>query len=228
MTDQPSATIRVVHTPWLLAAVLPLAAVAHSPAPPRRRRSGAQATSRTDGADASPASPPATSTSRACCRARSPPPWFIATPDTSSGTPRSSARTMGRTTCSTRAGPWRWGSTRGRRTRRSPGRLRSSLTAPSRSRRSCWRRAAARTGTATPSSTPRSSATAGSSISTTRATAAPTPGGPDRPTRGMSDEEWWVHRNHQRIGVATADHPGGPWTRRDTPLLDVGPDTSTS
>jgi lysophospholipase L1-like esterase len=48
---------------------------------------------------------------------------------------------------------------------------------------------------------------------------------PDRPTRGMSDEEWWLHRNHQRIGVATADHPGGPWTRRDTPLLDVGPDT---
>jgi len=37
-----------------------------------------------------------------------------------------------------------------------------------------------------------------------------------------SSEEWWTHRNHQRIGVAVADTPGGPWQRFDHPLLDVG------
>ncbi len=26
----------------------------------------------------------------------------------------------------------------------------------------------------------------------------------------MSSEEWWIHRNHQRIGVAVADLPHGP------------------
>ncbi|CDF79834.1 glycoside hydrolase (GH117) [Formosa agariphila KMM 3901] len=31
----------------------------------------------------------------------------------------------------------------------------------------------------------------------------------------------WEHRNNQRIGVAVADHPNGPWTRLDTPVLDV-------
>ncbi len=35
--------------------------------------------------------------------------------------------------------------------------------------------------------------------------------------------EWWVHRNNQRIGVAVADSPAGPWRRFDQPLLDVGP-----
>jgi hypothetical protein len=29
------------------------------------------------------------------------------------------------------------------------------------------------------------------------------------------------HRNNQRIGVAVADHPGGPWNRFDKPLIDV-------
>lgn len=38
-----------------------------------------------------------------------------------------------------------------------------------------------------------------------------------------SAEEWWTHRNNQRIGVAVADSPSGPWQRRDQPLLDVGP-----
>lgn len=33
-----------------------------------------------------------------------------------------------------------------------------------------------------------------------------------------------IHRNNQRIGVAIADHPAGPWTRSDKPLLDVTPD----
>lgn len=34
----------------------------------------------------------------------------------------------------------------------------------------------------------------------------------------------WVHRNNQRIGVAFAESPNGPWTRGDTPVLDVSPD----
>lgn len=33
----------------------------------------------------------------------------------------------------------------------------------------------------------------------------------------------WTHRNNQRIGVAVADNPAGPWTRTDTPLLDCTP-----
>ncbi len=47
---------------------------------------------------------------------------------------------------------------------------------------------------------------------------------PDRAIPGSS-EEWWVHRNNQRIGVAVADSLEGPWTRNDKPLLDVGPET---
>jgi hypothetical protein len=35
--------------------------------------------------------------------------------------------------------------------------------------------------------------------------------------------EWWDHRNHQRIGVAVADAPEGPWQRFDRPVLDVTP-----
>ena len=46
----------------------------------------------------------------------------------------------------------------------------------------------------------------------------------DRAIRANS-EEWWRHRNSQRIGVAVADTPAGPWVRRDAPLLDVGPET---
>lgn len=34
----------------------------------------------------------------------------------------------------------------------------------------------------------------------------------------------WTHRNHQRIGVAIADSPNGPWQRSDRPLLDVSGD----
>jgi len=33
----------------------------------------------------------------------------------------------------------------------------------------------------------------------------------------------WIHRNNQRIGVAVADHPNGPWQRSDVPLIDVTP-----
>ncbi|MEM6697856.1 MAG: glycoside hydrolase family protein, partial [Bacteroidota bacterium] len=31
----------------------------------------------------------------------------------------------------------------------------------------------------------------------------------------------WVHRNNQRIGVAVADSPNGPWKRFDQPVLDI-------
>jgi len=31
----------------------------------------------------------------------------------------------------------------------------------------------------------------------------------------------WVHRNNQRIGVAVADSPDGPWRRFDGPVIDV-------
>lgn len=41
----------------------------------------------------------------------------------------------------------------------------------------------------------------------------------------MKDPDWWSQRNSQRIGVAVADHPGGPWRRMDKPLIDTGPET---
>jgi hypothetical protein len=34
----------------------------------------------------------------------------------------------------------------------------------------------------------------------------------------------WTHRNHQRIGVALADSPAGPWTRFDQPVVDISAD----
>jgi beta-xylosidase len=39
------------------------------------------------------------------------------------------------------------------------------------------------------------------------------------------DGDWWTHRNNQRIGLAVADHPSGPWERYDQPLIDVTPDS---
>lgn len=42
-------------------------------------------------------------------------------------------------------------------------------------------------------------------------------------TGNYGDGDWWTHRNHQRIGVAVADHPAGPWQRSDRPLIDVSP-----
>jgi len=36
----------------------------------------------------------------------------------------------------------------------------------------------------------------------------------------------WTHRNHQRIGVAVADSPFGPWQRFDKPVLDTSSDTN--
>lgn len=35
----------------------------------------------------------------------------------------------------------------------------------------------------------------------------------------------WVHRNNQRIGVAVADTPNGPWKRFDKPVLDISKDS---
>jgi hypothetical protein len=34
----------------------------------------------------------------------------------------------------------------------------------------------------------------------------------------------WTHRNHQRIGVALADSPAGPWQRFDKPVVDISAD----
>ncbi|MCL7762567.1 glycoside hydrolase family protein [Polaribacter sp. Z014] len=31
----------------------------------------------------------------------------------------------------------------------------------------------------------------------------------------------WMHRNNQRVGVAVADSPNGPWKRFDKPVLDI-------
>lgn len=36
----------------------------------------------------------------------------------------------------------------------------------------------------------------------------------------------WQHRNNQRIGVAVADNPNGPWKRSNVPLVDVSADNS--
>jgi len=33
----------------------------------------------------------------------------------------------------------------------------------------------------------------------------------------------WTHRNNQRIGVAVAESPNGPWQRFDKPIVDVSP-----
>ena len=38
------------------------------------------------------------------------------------------------------------------------------------------------------------------------------------------DGQYATHRNHDRIGVAIAEKPGGPWRRLDTPIIDVSPD----
>lgn len=38
--------------------------------------------------------------------------------------------------------------------------------------------------------------------------------------------EWWERRNTQRIGVAVADNPQGPWKRFNTPVLSVSSDST--
>ena len=37
----------------------------------------------------------------------------------------------------------------------------------------------------------------------------------------MKDPGWWVYRNNQRIGVAVASSPLGPWKRPDKPTIDT-------
>ena len=38
----------------------------------------------------------------------------------------------------------------------------------------------------------------------------------------------WSHRNNQRIGVAVASSPGGPWKRFDAPLVDASADSTAA
>lgn len=40
------------------------------------------------------------------------------------------------------------------------------------------------------------------------------------------DGQYPTHRNHDRIGVAMADKPEGPWRRFDEPIIDVSPDAT--
>lgn len=40
------------------------------------------------------------------------------------------------------------------------------------------------------------------------------------------DGNYPTHRNHQRIGVAVADKPEGPWRRFDAPIIDVNTDAT--
>ena len=44
---------------------------------------------------------------------------------------------------------------------------------------------------------------------------------------GFTDKpgEYWEHRNRQRIGIAKADNPYGPWERVNQPLIDVSTDS---
>lgn len=39
----------------------------------------------------------------------------------------------------------------------------------------------------------------------------------------VTEADWWEYRNNQRVGVAVADHPAGPWKRFDKPVIDVTP-----
>lgn len=41
-----------------------------------------------------------------------------------------------------------------------------------------------------------------------------------------AENQYWEHRNKQRIGVAIADNPNGPWKRFDHPLIDVSADST--
>jgi predicted GH43/DUF377 family glycosyl hydrolase len=43
--------------------------------------------------------------------------------------------------------------------------------------------------------------------------------------RANKDGLNWTHRNNQRIGIAIAENPNGPWNRFSKPLIDVSPDT---
>ena len=47
--------------------------------------------------------------------------------------------------------------------------------------------------------------------------------GDRKPTKRLN----WTHRNNQRIGVAVADNPAGPWKRFDKPLIDISEDSNS-
>ena len=38
---------------------------------------------------------------------------------------------------------------------------------------------------------------------------------------------YWTHRNHQRVGLAIADKPEGPWRRFDRPIVDITDDQAS-
>ena len=42
-------------------------------------------------------------------------------------------------------------------------------------------------------------------------------------TGNRGNGDWWDHRNHQRIGVASADSIAGPWKRLPHPVIDIDP-----
>jgi hypothetical protein len=42
-------------------------------------------------------------------------------------------------------------------------------------------------------------------------------------TGNRGNGEFWDHRNHQRIGVAVAEHPFGPWKRFPAPIIEPTP-----
>lgn len=44
---------------------------------------------------------------------------------------------------------------------------------------------------------------------------------PDNLMPKISDDEWWVNRNNQRIGVAVSDDLNGEWKRFNKPLIDI-------
>jgi hypothetical protein len=43
-------------------------------------------------------------------------------------------------------------------------------------------------------------------------------------TGNTGDGRYPTHRNNQRVGVAVAERPEGPWARFDEPIVDVSPD----
>ena len=45
----------------------------------------------------------------------------------------------------------------------------------------------------------------------------------DAPDPAVMKTQRWVHRNNQRVGVAVADSPDGPWKRMDQPLVAPTP-----
>ncbi|MEM0914917.1 MAG: glycoside hydrolase family protein [Planctomycetota bacterium] len=46
---------------------------------------------------------------------------------------------------------------------------------------------------------------------------------PETRMPAFDEDEWWVNRNNQRVGLAIADDLNGPWRRSDAPLIDVQP-----